>query len=71
MSKKTISELVGKSYEELSVEEMYLLQGANGEDIPQPYATPVIISLTVASAGLSGAVSKAVSTLITVAASCV
>jgi type 2 lantibiotic (TIGR03893 family) len=65
-----MDKLVGKSFEDLSVEEMQELQGAGGVEAN---STPsILFSLASAglSAGLSGAVSKAISTLVTVAAKC-
>lgn len=73
MKKSRESELVGKSFEELSVGEMNELQGASNPGEAQTYSSAsviVSISLTVASAGLSGQVSKAISTLVTAANNC-
>ena len=67
---ENMDKLVGRSFEELSVEEMQILQGAG---TAEPDSTPSIIvsvSLTVASGTLSGMASKAVSTLVTAAAKC-
>lgn len=70
MKKQDVTSLVGKSFEELSVDEMTTLQGA-GDDM-QPYSASVIFSVvsTVASAGLSGQISKAISTLVTAYKKC-
>lgn len=65
MKQHETSDLVGKSFEDLSVEEMNTLQGADGGI--QPNSESVLFSLasTVASAAVSGQVSKAISTLVT------
>lgn len=70
MNTKSMDKLVGKSFEDLSVEEMQALQGAGDVEVQ---STPSIIwslASVVASANVSGQVSKAISTLVTVAAGC-
>ena len=70
MNNQKLNELVGKSFEDLSIEEMQELQGASDTHVD---STPTIlysVASTVASAGLSGQVSKAISTLVTAAAKC-
>ncbi|WP_313076150.1 lichenicidin A2 family type 2 lantibiotic [Lacrimispora sp.] len=70
MDKKVLNNLVGLSFEDLSIEEMQELQGASGVEVN---STPSIIYSalsTAASAAASAQVSKAVSTLITAAAKC-
>ncbi len=73
MKEERISDLVGKSFEELSLDEMNEMQGAQSVGIVQTNSSASMIAsvvFTVASAGLSGQVSKAVSTLITAAKNC-
>jgi type 2 lantibiotic (TIGR03893 family) len=70
MNTKHINNLVGKSFEDLSINEMETLQGAGDVEVQ---TTPTIIwsvVSTVASGNLSAQVSKAISTLVTVAAGC-
>ena len=73
MKEEKLSNLVGKSFEELSVEEMNEMQGAQSAGAGQENSSASMIAsvvFTVASAGLSGQVSKAVSTLVTAAKNC-
>lgn len=70
MENMETKKLVGKSFEELSVDEMNTLQGASGEISPNSASVLFSIAATVGSAALSGQVSKAVSTLITVYKKC-
>lgn len=70
MKQHEVSHLVGKSFEDLSVEEMNTLQGADGGI--QPNSASILFSLasTVASGAVSGQVSKAISTLVTYFGNC-
>lgn len=73
MKDERISELVGKSFEELTLDEMNEMQGAQSTGVAQPDSSASMIAsvvFTVASAGLSGQLSKAVSTLVTAAKNC-
>lgn len=73
MNNEKLNNLVGKSFEDLSIEEMEELQGAAGSQVNSSPATPTILyslASTVASGAVSGQASKAISTLITAAAKC-
>lgn len=63
--------LVGKSFEELSLEEMNALQGSNGDIHPYSESVLLSISVTAASVAISKEVSKAVSVLVTYFKKCV
>ncbi|MFA9377713.1 MAG: lichenicidin A2 family type 2 lantibiotic [Lachnotalea sp.] len=58
MNNQKLNELVGKSFEDLSVEEMQELQGASSVEINSTPATPSIVYISTVE------VSEAISTLI-------
>ncbi|WP_313076149.1 lichenicidin A2 family type 2 lantibiotic [Lacrimispora sp.] len=59
MNKKKLNDLVGKSFEDLSVEEMQELQGASGVEVN---STPTVVVISTVE------VSEAVSTLVSATA---
>ncbi|BDH82206.1 lichenicidin A2 family type 2 lantibiotic [Lactococcus lactis] len=68
MDKQNISDLVGKSFEELSIEEMEKMQGAANIEARSTPATT--LAATAASAAISGALSGSVSIAITFIKKC-
>ncbi|MFA9377712.1 MAG: lichenicidin A2 family type 2 lantibiotic [Lachnotalea sp.] len=70
MDKKNINGLVGKSFEDLSVEEMQEIQGASDVDVNSTPSIIYSVISVVGSAAASGQISKAISTLVTAAAKC-
>ena len=70
MNNQKLNELVGKSFEDLSIEEMEKLQGGSDAQVASTPSILYSVVSTVASAGLSGQVSHAISTLVTVAMKC-
>ena len=73
MKEEKLSTLVGKSFEELSIEEMNAMQGAQSAGAAQINSSAGMVAsviFTSASAALSGQLSKAVSSLVTAAKNC-
>lgn len=73
MKEEKLSTLVGKSFEELSIEEMNAMQGAQSAGAVQVNSSAGMIASIAfigISAEVSGQLSKAVSSLVTAAKNC-